>query len=607
MRRSRRDRRGARRQRHCHARGADAGTPLIRNSRVTVWDVAPGTAVRPSAPSRDTVIFLIRGTGKAEARFEAAGAVAAPIPAGTRAIVIVLRGRRGGAAAEHLGLSARVPAARAARRCSRTTASSCGSRMDAGRGDTHALPRQGRGGDLPGGRRADVHRRRAASAWSTSTSSGSPGSTPRPGAHRDPDARRGAGGHGRTEVGRRSGSMPSTLLRHGTRTPATRPNRRSSPATQRLAAQSSALTNLMARYADSRDSFDDRVRGILGVVGPHARRRSPEPVDVHRRARCRSSASTCTSAPRPAPAGADVIRRVGAPRYFEALDAERVIAAHDARTDARTREFLDTYLVPNGICSMLDVPLRRNAATVGVLCAEHTGSRARLDARRAALRDRGRAPDRRGAGRRGAARRRWRAWPRAKRARGCIIDTAHDAFVGIDSTGPHRHVEHPGRAHVRLDARRSRGAQPGRDAHPGRRSATSHLRGMEHFHSDRRGAGRQPAPRADGAAPQRPRVPGRDHDHVADARRARLFLRRVPPRHLRPPRARRPAAAGQGVGRGGHARQERVPRQHEPRAADAAQRRARLRAAAAARPQPQRRRSARRSTPFPRAARTCSI
>ena len=73
--------------------GADAGTPIIQNHRVTVWDVAPGTAVRPSAPSRDTVIFLIRN-GTAQTRFEAAGTVPAPIPAGTRAMVIALDDRR---------------------------------------------------------------------------------------------------------------------------------------------------------------------------------------------------------------------------------------------------------------------------------------------------------------------------------------------------------------------------------------------------------------------------------------------------------------------------------------------------------------------------------
>jgi len=73
--------------------GADAGTPIIRNSRVTVWDVPPGTAVRPAVPSRDTVIFLVRD-GKVQARFEVAGSVPAPAPAGTRAVVIVLDDRR---------------------------------------------------------------------------------------------------------------------------------------------------------------------------------------------------------------------------------------------------------------------------------------------------------------------------------------------------------------------------------------------------------------------------------------------------------------------------------------------------------------------------------
>ena len=62
------------------------------------------------------------------------------------------------------------------------------------------------------------------------------------------------------------------------------------------------------------------------------------------------------------------------------------------------------------------------------------------------------------------------------------------------------------------------------------------------------------------------------------------------------------AARRQGVGRGRDAREERVPGQHEPRAADAAQRRARLRAAAAARSRPERRRSARRSRRSPSAA-----
>ena len=52
---------------------------------------------------------------------------------------------------------------------------------------------------------------------------------------------------------------------------------------------------------------------------------------------------------------------------------ERVIAAHDAHRDHRTICFRDGYLVPNGIGAMLDVPLRQQHGTLGVLCTEHVG------------------------------------------------------------------------------------------------------------------------------------------------------------------------------------------------------------------------------------------
>ncbi len=57
------------------------------------------------------------------------------------------------------------------------------------------------------------------------------------------------------------------------------------------------------------------------------------------------------------------------PDYFAALAATEVIAAADARTDPRTREFADGYLVPLGITSMMEVPVHPN----GVLCHEHVG------------------------------------------------------------------------------------------------------------------------------------------------------------------------------------------------------------------------------------------
>jgi two-component sensor histidine kinase len=63
-----------------------------------------------------------------------------------------------------------------------------------------------------------------------------------------------------------------------------------------------------------------------------------------------------------------------APAYFAALESERSIAAHRARTDPRTRELGPTYLVPLQITSMLDAPIRLQNRVVGVVCNEHIGT-----------------------------------------------------------------------------------------------------------------------------------------------------------------------------------------------------------------------------------------
>jgi diguanylate cyclase (GGDEF)-like protein/PAS domain S-box-containing protein len=61
------------------------------------------------------------------------------------------------------------------------------------------------------------------------------------------------------------------------------------------------------------------------------------------------------------------------PSYFEALQRERSIRAHNARTDPRTSEFREGYLDPLGITSMLDAPVFSRGKMVGVVCHEHTG------------------------------------------------------------------------------------------------------------------------------------------------------------------------------------------------------------------------------------------
>lgn len=60
------------------------------------------------------------------------------------------------------------------------------------------------------------------------------------------------------------------------------------------------------------------------------------------------------------------------PAYLSAVATGRSLAAHDARTDARTAELL-AHLEPLGVTSMLDAPVRVGGAVAGVVCLEHVG------------------------------------------------------------------------------------------------------------------------------------------------------------------------------------------------------------------------------------------
>jgi PAS domain S-box-containing protein len=69
-----------------------------------------------------------------------------------------------------------------------------------------------------------------------------------------------------------------------------------------------------------------------------------------------------------------IIRERDCPAYFSALSEGRVIPAHYARNDPRTKDFTESYLKPLGITSMLDAPVRLEGKLIGVICHEHTGS-----------------------------------------------------------------------------------------------------------------------------------------------------------------------------------------------------------------------------------------
>lgn len=62
------------------------------------------------------------------------------------------------------------------------------------------------------------------------------------------------------------------------------------------------------------------------------------------------------------------------PAYFQALKLEEVIVATEAQSDPRTQEFAEAYLIPLGITSMLDIPIRSGNKVVGVICHEHIGT-----------------------------------------------------------------------------------------------------------------------------------------------------------------------------------------------------------------------------------------
>jgi PAS domain S-box-containing protein len=202
---------------------------------------------------------------------------------------------------------------------------------------------------------------------------------------------------------------------------------------RRLQAQSNALTELTAHYANLETGFEERLRNILVTAARtlDVDRLSMWRFDPERSAiRCVGLYACCADRHE---SGA-VLPRRAAPAYFEALEGERVIAAMDARSDPRTRDFRESYLEPNGIGAMLDVPLRHANVTMGVLCAEHVGGPrtwtideqnfaiavANLISMAMADEELHEALE--------------RLAESNARAR-LIVDTAHDAFIGVDSVG----------------------------------------------------------------------------------------------------------------------------------------------------------------------------
>lgn len=70
-----------------------------------------------------------------------------------------------------------------------------------------------------------------------------------------------------------------------------------------------------------------------------------------------------------------ILARADYPKYFACLDTEHAIVANDALNDPSTAEFSDNYLIPFGITSMLDAPIRHHGMMLGIICCEHQGEK----------------------------------------------------------------------------------------------------------------------------------------------------------------------------------------------------------------------------------------
>ena len=68
-----------------------------------------------------------------------------------------------------------------------------------------------------------------------------------------------------------------------------------------------------------------------------------------------------------------VLKASDYPAYFDAFRNSRIVDAHKAGTDPRTREFAVGYLDVLGITSMLDTQISDRNGLKGVVCCEHVG------------------------------------------------------------------------------------------------------------------------------------------------------------------------------------------------------------------------------------------
>lgn len=59
------------------------------------------------------------------------------------------------------------------------------------------------------------------------------------------------------------------------------------------------------------------------------------------------------------------------PKYFKFLKKNELIVSNNAKIEDINSELLESYIIPNEITAMIDVPLRSEGEMIGVICFEH--------------------------------------------------------------------------------------------------------------------------------------------------------------------------------------------------------------------------------------------
>ncbi len=58
------------------------------------------------------------------------------------------------------------------------------------------------------------------------------------------------------------------------------------------------------------------------------------------------------------------------PNYFKAIENQLYVAAEDAINDPQTKELAESYLIPRGVYSIMDIPIHFRGQTIGIICHE---------------------------------------------------------------------------------------------------------------------------------------------------------------------------------------------------------------------------------------------